>query len=157
MDPDAPENERQDGGSAMERFSKDARFEARMLDKETPITPEQEGVLREWLVEYRETNGNGGAPLGWNELAQRVGLGGKSSTVLAEVCRGTYRGNRERVLRLIDQFLATEAERSRQANIRGFVKIGLVGLIVGAMKQAISRRSFGIVSGGPGSGKSVII
>ncbi len=129
----------------------DARVDARMLDPTKPVTDEQRAALIDELKAYRERNRVGKQPISWAKIA---GYCGVAATVLSEVVKGTYKGDTDRVLRLIDQFLAREDQQSKRPNIRDFVRIKITEHIVAAIGQTITRRSIGVITGEPGSGKS---
>lgn len=137
--------------SAMESLKQDARVEARMLDPTKPVTDEQRSALVEELRAYRERNRVGKQPISWAKIAGYVGVG---ATVLSELVKGTYKGDVDRVLRMVDQFLAREDQQGKRPNIRDFVRIKITEYIVGAIRQCITRRSIGVITGEPGSGKS---
>lgn len=136
----------------MEVFSKDARVTARMLKQDQPITKvEREAIVRD-LNSYRESHKVGGKPMPWNTIADRIGV---AASVVLQTAKGTYDGNTDRILRKIDQFLSEEDRQQKRPDIRGFQKIKITEYIVGAINQALTRRSIGVIIGEPGSGKSI--
>lgn len=153
--PDDANSEGRDGHPAIERLGMDAKESeaARMLRDGEPITKSQRAALVRDLAAYRDANVVDKKPLSWTELAKLVGVG--SSSMLTEWVKGTYRGDDDRVCRLVDQFLAREDQRDKGAKIRGFAMLRLVvECILAAVTQAVSRRSIAVVTGEPGSGKT---
>ena len=136
----------------MEVFSKDARVTARMLTQDQPITKAQRAAIIRDLTSYRESNKVRGKPMPWATIAENIGL---APSVVHQTINGTYKGDEDRALRMIDQFLASEDQQSKRPDIRGFQKIRMTEHIVAAINQALTRRSIGVITGEPGSGKSV--
>lgn len=138
--------------SAMDRLGMDARWEARMLTEGKPITDAQRDALLTELRTYRDTHLVEDKPVSWAKLATYIGV---SSSVLTETVKGKYAGDVEGVLRKIDQFLAGEAQAAKRTDIRGFARIKITDDIVAAINQTLVRRSIGVITGEPGSGKSM--
>lgn len=135
----------------MDVFSKDARVTARMLIQDQPITKQQRDAIIRDLNSYREGHKVGGKPMPWAKIAENIGVG---STVVLQTASGTYKGDTDRILRMIDQFLASEDTQRKRPDIRGFQRIKITEHIVGAINQALTRRSIGVITGEPGDGKS---
>lgn len=135
----------------MEVFSKDARVTARMLTEDQPITKAQRDAIIRDLNSYRESHKVRGKPMPWTTIAENIGV---ASSVVHQTISGTYKGDVDRVLRLIDQFLDAEDRQQKRPDIRGFQKIKITEHIVAAINQALTRRSIAVITGEPGSGKS---
>ena len=148
MNPDDPPNGSAD---AMDQFRKDARIEARMLKADQSITESQRLALIDDLKQYRQIHAKGGRPTSWKSLARHVGV---SESVLSETVGGKYAGDVDGVLRKIDEFLAGEDERSKRPNLRAFQITNLVQDMHAAVKQAIMRRSIGVITAECGDGKT---
>lgn len=152
MHPDNAETGGQEGRPAMEVFRRDARIETEMLRDGQPITKAERAALVKDLAAYRDAHLIDKRPISIAKLAEHVGV---SASVLSEWIKGTYRGDDDRVSRLVDQFLAREDQRDRGARIRGFVPIRVVvECILAAVTQAVTRRSMAVITGEPGSGKT---
>lgn len=136
---------------AMDRLAGAGRTEARMLDPNKSITPEQRDAVIAELQAFRDRNRIDKKPM---SLAKVSGYIGTTSSVLSEVIKGNYKGDSERIIRLIDQFLAQEEQQGKRPQIRTFVKIRITEYILGAIKEAQTRRSIAVITGEPGSGKS---
>lgn len=137
--------------AAMEQFGKDARVEARMLDPDKDITDSQRAAVIREISAYRDRTLIEGRPVPWSKLANWIGV---SPSVLTEVVKSKYQGDTDKVLRQIDQFLAREANESKRPDLRGFQQIKVTEHILAAINQCVLRRSIGVISGEPGSGKS---
>lgn len=140
-----------DEGSAFDRFGKEARIEARMLDPNTPITAEQRAALLKELKDYRNRSGSGDRAVPWADLGQRIGVSGSA---LLEVAQGSYAADDSNILRLIDQFLADETARDGRQSVRRFTPIRLTHKIKGAIEAGIKRNKIPVIIGEPGCGKS---
>ncbi len=136
---------------AMDRIRGDARLDARMLDPAKPVTDEQRAAVIRDLVAFRDRNRIDKKPMSWAKLGGYIGV---TSSVLSEVVKGTYQGDNDRVIRLVDQFLAGEEQQGKRPQIREFVRIRITEFIVGAINETLKRRSIGVITGEPGSGKS---
>jgi hypothetical protein len=152
MTPDEPLAARP-GGMAMRQFGMEARVEARMLKEGEPVISGQRSALVRDLRAYRDANLIDGKPISLAKLAGYIGV---SQSVLTEWTKSTYKGDDERISRLVDQFLAREDQRGQRASIRGFASIrAAVEVMVPAVNQAVLRRSMAVITGEPGSGKSL--
>lgn len=139
--------------SAMERFGRDARLDARMLKEGQSISGAQRKALVKDLLAYRESRLIDGKPLSWAKIGERVGV---TASVMSEWAKGTYKGDDERVCRLVDQFLVREDQQASGPNIRAFAKIRVITeVLLATVTQAVKRRSIGVVTGESGSCKSV--
>src|SRR5262249_20659415 len=103
-------------------------------------------------VDYRKTHAKGGKLLSWKRVARHVGV---SESVLTETIKGKYSGDVDGVIRKIDEFLASENERGSRPNVRDFQITRLVEDMHAAVKQAILRRSIGVITAENGSGKTL--
>jgi hypothetical protein len=75
---------------------------------------------------------------------------------LSEWVKGVYKGDNDRVCRLVDQFLVREEQQSSGPNLRSFVMLRVVvEVVLAAITQAIKRRSIGVITAEPGSCKSL--
>lgn len=154
MNPD----DREAGGSedrpAIEKLGMDARTSeaTRMLRDGEQITKAQRTALVKDLAAYRDAHLVDKKPASLAKLSELIGV---SASVLSEWVKGTYRGDDDRVCRLVDQFLAREDQRDKGARIRGFAPIRVVvECILAAVTQAVTRRSMAVITGEPGSGKT---
>lgn len=136
---------------AMDRIRGDARLDARMLDPTKDVTSEQRAAIIRDLVAYRDRNRIDKKPISWAKLGGYIGV---TSSVLSEIVKGTYQGDTDRIIRLIDQFLASEEQQGKRPQIRDFVRIRITEYIVSAINETLKRRSIGVITGEPGSGKS---
>jgi hypothetical protein len=141
----------QDGGSLMAQFGTEARFDARMLDANKQITDAQRSAVIRELEAYRSRNPIDGQPMSIDKLRKLIGV---AKNTLDQVIKGKYPADPDAVIRKIDAFLAHEEQQGKRTNIRGFQKIKITALIVGAINQAILRRSIAAITGGSGSGKT---
>lgn len=152
MIPDEPRACRP-GGEAMTKFGMEARVEARMLKEGESVTAAQRAALVRDLRAYRDANLIDGKPVSMAKLAGYIGV---SQSVLTEWTKSKYAGDDERISRLVDQFLAREDQRGQRASIRGFASIrAATEIMVPTVNQAILRRSMAVITGEPGSGKSL--
>ena len=155
MRPDDHDIEGQDGQSVIDRMGMDAREgeAARMLRDGEPITKEQRAALVKDLAAYRSVRAAGKDARGFaKELAGNIGV---ATSTLNEWINGKYRGDDDRISRLVDQFLAVEAQSDKRVKIRGFAMIRVVvECIMAAVTQAVTRRSMAVITGEPGSGKT---
>lgn len=146
MGPDDPRD------SAFDRFGKDARIEARMLQPDVPITGEQRAALLAELADYRETHRTYGCKsMPWEELGARIGVSGSA---LCEVAQGKYKADDSKILRAIDQFLADETGKQGRHEHRAFVPIQLTHKIKGVIESGLQANKIPVIIGEPGSGKS---
>lgn len=152
MRPDDPDDRGQDAPTAMDVFRKDARVEARMLRDGQAITKKLRDALVSDLQAYRDAHLVGGKPMSLAKLSDLIGV---SSSVLSEWLKEAYKGDDDRICRLVDQFLAREDQQGKSTKIRAFTPIRVVvEVIMAAVTQCITRRSIGVVTGEHGSGKT---
>ena len=152
MHPDDAAAAGQQSQASMERFGRDARLDARMLKDGQAITEGQQKTLVRELQAYRDAHLIDGKPMSWAKVGEKVGFSGSS---LSELVRCIYRGDTDRVCRLVDQFLVREDQQSSGPNIRAFAMLRVVvEVMLAAVTQAIKRRSIGVITGEPGSGKT---
>lgn len=154
MTPDDPRPGaiRPEGGTAFDQFGREARMEARMLDPDKDVTPEQRQTLIRELQSYRESHTtHHGRPLPWAELGSKIGVSGSS---LLEITQGKYKASPDGVLRKVDQFLADENTRVGRFDARTFARIELTEKIKGAIDQGLKHNTIPVIIGEPGSGKS---
>jgi len=137
---------------ALEQFGKDARLETRMLTTDAPATDKERQILIRDLTAYRERTLIDRRPVAWATLAKWIGV---SPSVLTETVKGKYQGDTGGVLRKIDAFLAREASQAKRPDIRGFQRVKVTEHILVAFNQCVLRRSIGVITGEPGSGKTM--
>lgn len=137
--------------STLDRLGRDARVDARMLPDDTKINDAQRAAVIAELKNYRDTHLVEGRPVSWAKLASHIGV---APSVLSQTVNGNYPGDVDAILRKIDQFLAGEATADKRVDIRGFQRIKITEDIVAAISQTLVRRSIGVITGEPGTGKS---
>lgn len=146
-----PHDDPQQAGRALDRLGRDARVEQGMLKPDQPITDTQRRAVIREAQSYRDGHKVAGRPLSLAKAAAAIGV---SESVLSEWLKDKYAGDVDRVTRMVDAFLAREAQSASGPNIRTFRRIKLVENLHAACKQAIQRRSIGVVTGEPGIGKT---
>ena len=88
-----------------------------------------------------------------SEQAASIGI---SASVLSELHQGKYKGDVQRVLARIDEWLADEKLRGSREDERGFVMIGAAERAFACMRFAIKQGSMALIVAQSGSGKSMI-
>ena len=138
-------------GDARSRLQKAGRIEYRMLTDGQEITPEQRQAVLAEFADWWGTQTIGDKRIPLRQVAQRVGI--KQST-LSELLRGTYRGNADTHLRLLDTHLAEERSRLGLRDLGAFARIGLTSEVFGAVQLTITLRSLGAIIAEPGTCKT---
>jgi hypothetical protein len=126
--------------------------DARMRKDDEAYTPEQQKALVSELRDYRITYPVNGKPIRWKQVAELVGL---PESTLSEVVKGTYKGDVQKCLSLVDQFLADERLRRGRFDDRSFATTSLTRQIYGVIANGVKNNSMPVIIGSPGSGKSI--
>jgi len=147
----APMDGQSDG---FEIIGQNARMEFRMLTDGQTLTPEIEqhltGELQDWRKDHPSPKDpNKLYPL--NKLAEQVGV---SQSVLSETLNGRYKGDKPKVFRLIDTFLAEDRARAGRHDFRQHARIELTKKIWGTIQAGIRNNTMPVIVGPPGSGKT---
>lgn len=139
--------------SGFQELAAQSRVDARMRSN-GEYTTEERIALCEELQDWRLTQRTpAGKPLPWTRVAEQIGI---NPTILGEVRHGTYKGDTQKQLKLIDQFLADERIRAGRFDDRAFAVIGIVRMIWAVLLTCIKHCSMGLVCADPGDGKSTI-
>ena len=135
-----------------ERLADQSRQDARMRRDDEAYTDDQQQALFSELRDYRITNRVAGKAMRWKQVAELVGL---PESTLSEVAKGVYKGDVQKCLRLIDQFLADERLRHGRFDDRSFATTSLTRQIWGVISNGVKNNSMPVIIGAPGSGKSI--
>lgn len=147
---DTSQQPAKDGG--LDRIAKHGRVDYRMVMDGQKITPETERQIIDDLCAYRNDNTRNGEPLAWGRIAEMIGV---SQGTLVDVAKGKYRGDKDRVLRLIDQHLADDRARAGRFDFRTTARISLTEAIFGTISSGIRMNTMPVIIGESGDGKSV--
>jgi hypothetical protein len=145
-------NEDQTPTKGFERLAERSRVDARMRKDNEAYTEEQQHALLSELRDYRISNRVAGKPMPWKKVAELVGL---PESTLSEVMKAGYKGDTEKCLRLIDQFLADERVRRGRFDDRSFASTSLTRQIMGVISNGVKNNSMPVIIGAPGSGKTM--
>ncbi len=139
-------------GHGFEALHQQGRVDYRMVKDDQEITAELRRQIIDDLKAYRDDNPlSAGKPLSWQRLAEMIGL---PPSTIHNIRHDTYKGNRDAVLRKIDQFLADEREKRGRFEFRAHAQIGMTGKIFGTIRTGIRRNWMPVIIGSPGVGKS---
>jgi len=139
-------------GHGFEALRQQGRVDYRMVKEDQEITPELRRQIVDDLKAYRDDNPlSGRKPLSWQRLAEMIGL---PPSTLHDIRYDKYKGNRDAVLRKIDQFLADEREKRGRFEFRSHAQIGMTGKIFGTIRTGIRRNWMPVIIGSPGVGKT---
>ncbi len=106
------------------------------------------------LDAYCLNHPRGGKRLSDAAVAGQIGI---SSSTLSELRRGTYKGDVQRQLRLIDEFLGKERSREGRFDVRAYSPIGTAQRMAGVTYAAIRGCSVGAIIADPGAGKTLFL
>lgn len=139
-------------GLGFERLVEAGRVDYKMLTDGQAITPDIEQNLIGELQDWRKDNARSdGRPYPLTRLAPRVGV---SNSVMTEILRGKYKGDRPKVLRLIDQFLADERQKAGRHDFRQHARIELSRKIFAVIDAGVLGHTMPVIIGPPGCGKT---
>lgn len=125
-----------------------------MRRDDKPYTDDQAAQLIAEVGDYRIAQGAvGGKPLPFVELSRRAGI---AVSTLSEMLDGKYKGNPQRWLRKIDEFLARERQRAGRLGLSNFRITGIVQAAFAVIDSAVKYNSMALVTGPPGCGKTCI-
>lgn len=153
MRPASPESSGppQEGGG-LEKLARQGRVEYRMVTDDQPLSDDVRRQIVEEISAYRHEHPRAGQPLAWGRLAERIGI---AQGTLVDVVRGRYKGDTDRVLRKIDQFLADERSRRGRCDFHTPARIGVTEAIFGTIRSGIRNNTMPVIIGSPGVGKTV--
>lgn len=138
--------------SGFDTLGRDARVEDRMRTTgKDAYSHEQQSALLEELEGYKLSRRERGKAMSWAGLCKKIGI---KNTTLTEIRRDYYKGDTQKYLRLIDDFLADERNRSGRFDGRSFAKITITEKIFGVIRAAIRHNSMAVIIGESGDGKS---
>jgi len=139
-------------GRGFEALHQQGRVDYRMVKEDQEITPEIRRQIIDDLKAYRDDNPiSGNRPLSWQRLAEMVGV---PPSTLHDIRYDKYKGNRDAILRKIDQFLADEREKRGRFEFRSHAQINMTGKIFGTIRTGIRRNWMPVIIGSPGTGKT---
>ena len=138
-------------GHGFDTLGQQGRVDFRMVKDDHKITPDAAVRIVDDLKAYRADHANASKPLSWQRLAEMIGI---PASTLHEVVKGKYKGERENVLRRIDQFLADDRERAGRFDFRTHAQIGLTRKVFGVIRAGIRHNWMPVIIGSPGVGKT---
>lgn len=139
-----------DGG--LEKIAQQGRVDYRMVTEDQQLTDNLRAQILADLRAYRDDHPRNSQPLAWGRLAELVGV---SQGTLVDVVKGKYKGDTDKVLRKIDQFLADDRARVGRFDFRTTARISVTEAIFGTIRSGIRLNTMPVIIGESGDGKSV--
>lgn len=139
-----------DGG--LDKIAQHGRVDYRMVTEDQKLTDDVRRQIIEDVCAYRDDNGHSNQPLAWGRLAELIGI---AQGTLVDVVKAKYKGDSDKILRKIDQFLSDDRARAGRFDFRSHARIGITEAIFGAIRSGIRLNTMPVIIGEAGDGKSV--
>lgn len=138
--------------SGLDKLARHGRIDYRAVTDDQTLTDDIRRQIVEEVCAYRDDNGHSNQPLPWDRLADLIGIG---QSTLVDVVRSRYKGDVDKILRRVDQFLADDRARAGRFDFRSHARIGITEAIFGAIRSGIRLNTMPVIIGEAGDGKSV--
>lgn len=141
-------------GEGFEILGQHDRMEFTMFKDEQRITETEELQLIQEVKDWMRERGHPDSsdkPYPCSRLADDIG---ESASVVSETLNRRYRGDKERILRKLDQHQADQRKQKGRFAFNKFALINLVTKAFGAINAGITNHSLPVVIMPPGAGKT---